>query len=186
MKKLLGICIAFLLVFGTLAFGNIKEGVKEELKPLLDYAYSETASSDFEEGCYWADPADESIMLVAQVGTEDDYRWEAHRVKMGLYGTYYIEFSVRYYQDFTSAGSYGFEEWILLDYNLDGTIDVYVKRYHSVIRDYQGEEGLNIIIIPIYPEGFINEGWYSATKEELEEKYKAELEFWLELIKNRK
>lgn len=185
MKKLLGICIALLLVFGTLSFGDVGEDAKEELKPLINYAYSDKPLTDLEKDRYYLQPGTKNVMMSKMVGNENDVRWEAHRVKIGVYGAPYIEFSVRYYKDFTSTAAYGFEEWILIDWHLDGVVDEYIKEWRPVIRDYTGSPNMDMIIRPIYPEGFVNYEWYKATKEELQEKYEAELEFWLNHIKNK-
>lgn len=185
MKKLLGICLAFLLVAGLVVAGG--DAVQENgLQPIIDYAYS-TKAAELGREFYVLNIQEGYVMMSTHMDTHPlrGWRWEAHRVKIDVKGTIYIEFSVRYYQDFSSAGSCGFEEWILLDYNMDGTVDEIRRDWKIVMEDTKGIKGYNTIIDPYYPEGFVNEKWYYPSEKEIKDKYEAELEFWLDFVKDK-
>jgi hypothetical protein len=87
----------------------------------------------------------------------------------------YLRFQVKEYQEFTSPDSRGYVFWTFWDYDLDGDLDNFERTYHMVMQD-------NVIIMPEYPEGYINGKWYVPEHEEADKRFKEEVSYWLSRV----
>ena len=92
-----------------------------------------------------------------------------------------LEIVSRDYQEFATTRSRGFDQWILVDVNLDGKIDIVYKDY-TIIACEDDDCINNYIIQPHYPEGFINNGWYNPSEEKSNERYNKEINYWMNTI----
>lgn len=113
-----------------------------------------------------------------------DWEWTLHVLKIHYYPTHNrikLEIISRDYKDFITIKSRGFEQWVLVDINLDGIIDIERKSYTILVCE-NDECKHTYIIRPTYPEGFINPNWFILTKEEVNKKYEKEINYWMKTI----
>jgi len=113
-----------------------------------------------------------------------DWKWTLHVLKVHHYITYDVdelEVISRDYQDFSTVKSRGFIEWVLIDGDLDGKIDLAVRDYF--ILSCEDDDCIdNHFIMPYYPEGFINKDWYNLSEKESNKKYDKEINYWMKTI----
>ena len=117
-------------------------------------------------------------------GYNYDWRWIIRVLKVHYYKAYGVvelEMVVRYYQDFTTIKSRGFEQWMLVDTNLDGKINV-VRRKYVIVACEDHDCVDNYIIQPYYPKGLINKDWFNPSKEESNKIYDKEINYWMKTI----
>jgi len=115
-----------------------------------------------------------------------DWSWTIHMLKINRYLAYNItelETIPKDYQDFVSIRSRGFTQWILADIDLDGKVD-FGSRDFSIVSCNDEEEGCtnNHIIMPSYPEGFIDVDWYTPSEKESQKRYDNEIGYWTKTI----
>lgn len=104
-----------------------------------------------------------------------DWRWDLHYlVSYHNPDTNEIigwSFSREEYQDFVSPDSRGYIEYTVFDYDKDGIPDGYHKSYTLVMQD-------NTIMMPEWPEGYVDSEWGKMTQEEMQIILDEELWFW--------
>jgi len=127
-------------------------------------------------------------LLISKENTADhdyfDWKWTIHILKIYNYLAYdamELEIASKDYQDFVSTRSRGFVQWILIDKDLNGKADIRERRY-TIVACEDDECENNYIVIPSYPEGFINKNWYYPSEEESNERYAKEINYWIKTI----
>ena len=130
----------------------------------------------------------EIIYLISKENTAEhnkfDWRWTSHILKINYFPSYNItelEVIVRYYKDFITTKSRGFEQWILVDYGIDGVIDT-IKRDYSILGCNDDKCKSNYLILPEYPEKFVNKDWYNPSEKDANKIYNNELNYWSKII----
>ena len=106
-----------------------------------------------------------------------DWRYDVHYVT--LYGedeTCFLRFQVKVYQEFVSPDSRGFVMWTFVDRDMDGKFDFVERRYNLIMQD-------RVVMMPEYPEGYINAEWHTVSKEEAQKLLDHEVNYWLGLVK---
>lgn len=83
---------------------------------------------------------------------------------------------VRYYKALSSSDGYSYVQWALIDEDGDGQVDKVEKSFRVFYED-------GTMVGLRYPEGFIDQGWYEATKEEGQALYNKEVKFWIDKFK---
>lgn len=128
----------------------------------------------------------------------DDFwwTWTLHVARVYYYKGWdksQFQIIVRYYQDFSSPGAQGFEEWMIGDIDLSGNICEleearYCARDFVILQCYEDDKNCsnsNWIMLPICPDGYINTDWYRPSLEEWQKKFDEEVNFWLEIIQEK-
>lgn len=106
-----------------------------------------------------------------------DWRYDMHYVTLYCEEIHcFLRFQVKEYQEFVSPDSRGFVLWTLFDYDMDGEFDSVERRFIVVMQD-------RVLMMPEYPEGYINTEWYSVPREEAEKRFDREVNYWLGLVK---
>ena len=82
------------------------------------------------------------------------------------------------YQEFITVDSRGFVNWILTDMKADGVLDRAVRDFVITAQTNDSD----YIIIPSYPDGFVDVDWYTPSKDEAEARFDRELSYWLDLL----
>lgn len=85
-----------------------------------------------------------------------------------------VEFTAKEYQEFVSTDSRGFMVMRVIDYDRDGRADYKHRRFIMVMQN-------DLVIMPDYPEGYINTEWYKPTQEEADAFLKREMKYWISL-----
>lgn len=105
------------------------------------------------------------------------WRYDVHFVTLFSGEIYsYLQFQVKEYQEFVSKDSRGFILWTFLDYDMDGESDLVIRTYYLVMQG-------NVIMMPEYPQGFVNKDWYDVPTTEAGKRFDREVNYWLELAK---
>lgn len=128
--------------------------------------------------------------------TSHDYfkvTWRLHVLKVyhvpgALINHYVMRILFRNYRDCLSVRTRQYEEWWMLDVELDGLIGEHEKYYTGrefviIACENDGEDCRpNWILSPTYPAGFRNPGWYRPSLETVQEQYDTEINYWLQVI----
>ena len=112
----------------------------------------------------------------------DSFKWIWNWHYVDVFGEEMLFMSTRNYKELVSPGRQ-YVEWLIQDYDADGIVDNWQREYVILQEDkYDDGESLWFHIMPNYPEGFRAEKWFEPTKEEAQEIYNKELDFWVNLI----
>lgn len=107
-----------------------------------------------------------------------DWTWINHYLHYSYekpnFGRAAIEFLAKEYQEFVSTDSRGFTVMRVIDYDRDGRADYKHRRFVMIMQN-------NLVIMPDYPEGYINTEWYTPTQEEADAFLKREMKYWISM-----
>jgi len=93
-------------------------------------------------------------------------------------------FTVKEYQDLTTADSREYVLWKLVDYEGDGIVDLWSRSFFIWFScDDDESNRIFQLIDPIYPLGFLDANWYNPSKQEAQDYLDNLVEWWLEQMK---
>jgi hypothetical protein len=105
-----------------------------------------------------------------------DWVWDDHYVTLYCEGERcFLRFQVKVYQEFVSPDSRGFVVWTIVDLDMDG-------EFNSARRDHELVMQNKVMMMPEFPEGYINTGWYKPSKEKAQARFEHEINYWVSLI----
>lgn len=189
MFKILRLIVIFSLLFVSSSFA----ADKSDIKSIINYINNTKAfeSGDLElyghvENYRGLDLEVSVFQSKENLATHDNFNWhwEMHYliVKRVLGGnTFKLEIITKEYQEFSSPDARGFIQWSLNDFDLNGQIDKWEKGFsnkeYEIVKD-------GILLLPMYPEGFVNLEWYDLSLEEIQTKFDHEISYWIKIIKS--
>ena len=89
----------------------------------------------------------------------------------------YVASVAKDYQSFVSPDSRGYIFMKVADFDLDGVADYWDRRYYLIMQD-------DVVMMPDFPEGFVDKNWYVITQQEANEFLKREMKFWVKIAGN--
>lgn len=170
MKKLLILGLVLIVMFG-IGINNVTAD-KNKSDKLIGIIESGEVN-------LWADDGVKKVMYVYEnTGQHDKFEttFKKHYVIVDKHpaGFGYLTLIVRDYQDYyTIHEAQGFILVVLVDYNKDGKVDDWYKDYLILLDG-------NYFLVPSYPPGYLNQGWFKMSKEEAQKMYDKELNFMLD------
>jgi len=171
MKKLLMLGLVLVFAFGiTFISGASDQNKVEKLMSTIKSG----------EVNLWNDVGNKVIRIHENTGNHDHFKTTYKRhyaiIDRGPSGDECLTIVVRDYQEYyTSHDARGFILIALVDYDKDGKVDDWRKDYVILLDE-------STILIPRYPEGYLNQDWFKLTQEEVQKIFDAELDYILDNI----
>jgi len=160
MKKLLISLMILIAVFFMAPVGNTVE--KSEVQSLVEYIMSPNAK------IFKTDTR--TIMSAENKCKHNLFLWKYTYHFVTLFAGVVVN-TKEYNENISSDESRSMVVWHMVDSNFDGEIDDWSREFLLVAKN-------GIIIMPTYPNEFIDKNWHIPPKEAAQKKFDEEIKYW--------